>query len=131
MYLQLIDRVPNEISPVVLSSLTTRNLYGSDVVVAGWGNTNNGDIPGFMETVKLKVLANRECEQRAWKLQGKSFPIHERLLCTAANPYALLSYVSEEFVKNLLMSLKIMKRIQTMLERKSFHFIFVLKVLYK
>jgi hypothetical protein len=75
-------------------TMTYNALVGKTVEVAGWGISNSGEYPTQMETVSLKVLSHKECQKRSEKVDGLKFFFSEKLLITAANPYAQLACVS-------------------------------------
>jgi hypothetical protein len=77
--------------------LTNAELYGLEVLVAGWGRSNDGEIPFVMETGTLTVLSKEECEERAQRLQGPDIIIHESVLCTASEPSLHLSFVRTKY----------------------------------
>jgi hypothetical protein len=62
--------------------------------MAGWGKGNDGKIPRYLHKGTLKILSNKECENRILKLTGDRHPIHKRRLCTAAEPFILVDSVS-------------------------------------
>jgi hydroxyacyl-ACP dehydratase HTD2-like protein with hotdog domain len=60
----------------------------------GWGVSNTGQIASILQTANVKVLTKAECTERIKKLEKKKISFHERLFCTAAEPYVLLHRVS-------------------------------------
>ncbi|OXU23972.1 hypothetical protein TSAR_000022 [Trichomalopsis sarcophagae] len=79
------------INPAVLSNLKNFKLKNTEAIVAGWGVSNSGDIPRFMQTARVRVVPSTECIERIQKVQGKRIILPSKLyLCTAATPYALI-----------------------------------------
>ncbi|XP_011495229.1 PREDICTED: chymotrypsin-2-like isoform X2 [Ceratosolen solmsi marchali] len=88
--IKLATEVPGYIHPVLLSTKPSIELYGLRVVTAGWGENRNGDINNFLEAVIVNVIPHRECENKIFRATGERISIGKNLLCTVANPYALL-----------------------------------------
>ncbi|NP_001164348.1 serine protease precursor [Nasonia vitripennis] len=79
------------INPAVLSNLKNFKLKNTEAIVAGWGVSNSGDIPRFMQTARVRVVPSAECIERIQKVQGARVILPSKLyLCTAATPYALI-----------------------------------------
>jgi hypothetical protein len=77
-----------------ISNAENRFLYGLNVIAAGWGITNSGQITRFMEAVNLRILSNTECENRIAIAQGNRISVPERLLCSVSDPLAVMQVVS-------------------------------------
>jgi hypothetical protein len=92
-FFQLTKEVPHSIEPAIISLFSHKDLYGLYVTTVGWGETNEEMYPENLKTANLKVIPNDLCSDKATKIQGKEVLVHDRLLCTAAIPYASLHYV--------------------------------------
>jgi hypothetical protein len=77
----------------MLTSLPTVNLNRLTVQVAGFGKTGTGVSSRYMETVEMKIMPIRECENRIWKLQNRPQRVTINYLCGISNPAAFLNSV--------------------------------------
>ncbi|XP_011501519.1 PREDICTED: trypsin delta/gamma-like [Ceratosolen solmsi marchali] len=91
--IKLSQCVPNNITPLPLSTAKNIYLYGLNVVAAGWGISNNGEVTRIMETVNLRILSNADCEVRIASANGRRIPVHERLLCSISEPFAVMQAI--------------------------------------
>jgi hypothetical protein len=69
-------------------------------VIAGWGISNNGETPDDMLMGTLEYLSIEECENKIQLLEGRRVVVHRRHLCTVANPYILITFVSIRIIKD-------------------------------
>jgi hypothetical protein len=90
--------VNSRIIPAELNTLSNEQLYGLNVNAAGWGVANDGTNPRYLETVELKILTKTECEERISRGSGSPVILPDKLLCSIAEPFALLINVSENFL---------------------------------
>ncbi|XP_011495116.1 PREDICTED: brachyurin-like [Ceratosolen solmsi marchali] len=79
-----------QITPAVVSSVPHKNVVGADAEIAGWGRRNNGEMAIIMETVKLKIISNKECSELGTMLQQKRFFVTHAEICSIAHPFAHL-----------------------------------------
>ncbi|XP_011501471.1 PREDICTED: trypsin-like [Ceratosolen solmsi marchali] len=89
--IRLSREVNSQIKPAVISFLSHSEYVGKVAELAGWGISNDNEMPTTMETVKVEVLSNAECETRSERLGAPKCRFPARYLFTAANPYAQLS----------------------------------------
>jgi hypothetical protein len=68
--------------------------YGLNVRIAAWGDSEHSVTSPHLKTVELTVLSKADCDERIYRLGGRTFKIHETRLCTFANPFALMYHVS-------------------------------------
>jgi hypothetical protein len=90
--------VSNEIQPAHILYTPHSNYYGLNVRIAAWGDSEHSVTSPYLKTVELIVLSKADCEERIFMVGGTRVPIHERRLCTAANPFALTNNVSSVLV---------------------------------
>jgi hypothetical protein len=77
-----------------VSHLSCYNVQKLDVRTAGWGISNNDELPVILETVDLKIMFSKTFEKKLSKFYKKSYYTDERFLHSYANPYGLLHFVS-------------------------------------
>ncbi|XP_011498162.1 PREDICTED: mite allergen Der f 3-like [Ceratosolen solmsi marchali] len=83
------------VEPVVLTTLNDDNLIGSNVVIASWGLGNDGVLCTHLQTVQLRVLTREQCQREIEASEGEEIgPVPHSVICTKANPYALLGGVN-------------------------------------
>ncbi|XP_011501555.1 PREDICTED: trypsin-like [Ceratosolen solmsi marchali] len=99
--IKLSTTLPNNITPVALSTLSNSQLYGLDVSLAGWSRNNYERIPTTMETSFVTVLTYRECKERVQRLQESGITIHEGMLCTATQPFTYLTSLNNYVSANV------------------------------
>jgi hypothetical protein len=90
-------KVPSNLHLGVLSPLPTSEFYNKDVTIAGWGCDETNRIPDHMRTVKLRVIEIHECRNTVAQLNGSPITIQSRHICTNANPFAVMHWVSIYF----------------------------------
>ncbi|XP_011495230.1 PREDICTED: trypsin beta-like [Ceratosolen solmsi marchali] len=89
---KLTSDVPDTIIPATISALSNDDLYGHEVVVIGWGISNNHVASMTLQTVNLRVLSINDCKSKLRRLTGERIGFQGRNLCTAADPYALIQH---------------------------------------
>jgi hypothetical protein len=93
----LTQKVPANNYPAVTSFWSNEFLSNEDATIAGWGKSNDGTTNPIMQAVDVKILSKAECDARISRLRGSPSNLEEMLLCTAADPYAILGKVSNWF----------------------------------
>jgi hypothetical protein len=73
-------------------------LYGWNVITAGWGTSNDGTVSEHMETVQLTILTKRQCNKQVNECGNVRTKIPDSIICTVAQPFALIGNVSIEQV---------------------------------
>ncbi|XP_011498195.1 PREDICTED: chymotrypsin-2-like [Ceratosolen solmsi marchali] len=85
--IKLIQSVGNNVIPAPISNIQNYNaLSGEDIVLVGWGESNDEDIPDILQSGTLKIITNEECSNLASELQGWRIRIPTRYICTRADP---------------------------------------------
>ncbi|XP_011501600.1 PREDICTED: hyaluronan-binding protein 2-like [Ceratosolen solmsi marchali] len=64
---------------------------GSKVIVAGWGTGNSGSSSSILQTTKLNIISNTECERVIFEIDGEKYRIHDKFICSIKKPFALLA----------------------------------------
>ena len=90
----MLEGVRSNANRGVISYLSGFDFFGFDVMLAGWGLSNNGLHPSIMETVDVKVLTIDQCKRQIEKVTRKKFQVTSQIICTMAKPYGLIQPVS-------------------------------------
>ncbi|XP_011501554.1 PREDICTED: chymotrypsin-2-like [Ceratosolen solmsi marchali] len=90
--LRLTKKVPNDIVPVALSSVSHRKSWHLEVTAVAWATLSGGVIPHEMEAMDLRILIDSNCELRLSELDRLNTVIQRRIICSVAQPYAFLTY---------------------------------------
>jgi hypothetical protein len=69
-------------------------LFGLDVTIATWTAIAPGEISNIMEAATVIILSNDECKNKCQIFGNQNVEIPERMLCTLADPYVVLTSVS-------------------------------------
>ncbi|XP_011495584.1 PREDICTED: trypsin delta/gamma-like [Ceratosolen solmsi marchali] len=91
--IRLNEAVTHRITPATVSTLSNSDFVGYDVVVTGWGQSNDGFNPRYMEKIDVKVLSKTNCENKIQMASGKLVPLDSRFICTSVTPFGLLQPV--------------------------------------
>ncbi|KAJ8668109.1 hypothetical protein QAD02_009772 [Eretmocerus hayati] len=70
------------------SHLTNEEILQGRVTLAGWGTMDEVK-PRKMRKLSLKIMKNRDCENKMTKLLNKSFGLYDALMCLDAEPWAV------------------------------------------
>ncbi|XP_011495551.1 PREDICTED: chymotrypsin-2-like [Ceratosolen solmsi marchali] len=87
---KLDNPVPDEIQIAPLSKLTNIHSKKLNVVVAGWGEQNNGKISMIMETANLETIPNAQCVQKLKKLNVNINGLDTKHICAIGNPPVIM-----------------------------------------
>jgi hypothetical protein len=84
-------------NPVPMAELSFRSyrfLKNKMVSIAGWGSINNGSYPIKLHSVMMHIILNEECIEQAESISGEEYMVDQNILCSKAQPFALLMPVS-------------------------------------
>ncbi|XP_011501473.1 PREDICTED: trypsin iota-like [Ceratosolen solmsi marchali] len=90
--MRLSEKIPANIKPVGLLTLSKSNLFGLNVTTAGWGLSNTGSLNNVMEKVTLKILTDNEVNDRVLDVLGHELFVDPEIICSASEPFALLQF---------------------------------------
>lgn len=80
------------ITPVNISTLKTTNLYGKNARLIGLTDGSRGK-KEHLKQAKVQILSIAECNERLLKLTNAIIYIGRGFICTAAEPYTLVTDV--------------------------------------
>jgi hypothetical protein len=86
--------VPQNINLAILSSIQTSEFYDKTIKIAGWGKNEENFISMRLRTVDLRVMNMNDCRCTLSRLSRTSIKMHQRYICSNANPHAVMNVVS-------------------------------------
>ncbi|XP_011495592.1 PREDICTED: chymotrypsin-2-like [Ceratosolen solmsi marchali] len=79
------------IVPIPLTTITNNaEFYGLNVTIVGWGISNTGQTASLLQMITVNILSNARCGERVSNLERRTISFHDRLFCTASEPYGLM-----------------------------------------
>jgi hypothetical protein len=92
---------------IIVAALSTNYFFqnsGLPVQTAGWGITDRNINPRSYRIVDLTVLSYSDCVTRLSQAQGQYMEMDISVVCTVAEPYALIGAVSTRFFRTFCFS---------------------------
>jgi hypothetical protein len=91
--------MPDYITPALISQASNSNFYGLKATMASWTIHSFTEFPTIMDLGDVKILTLNQCIRKYTKLMHEISNLHWRCLCSVAEPYIVMEYVSTNLLK--------------------------------